>query len=146
VGPTQLEPKIWWDSQLLLCSPIPQSRRAPGLYCLIKSPEFYTHQKCTAVPLHLLFRVPLLLDKPIHSFYDHLPIAFYNLFIGYPSIRVIWHRLVNHLDLDILPMIHIYAIFVAEAFLLRKNMRRIGCSIRISHQLFVMRTWSLYQE
>jgi hypothetical protein len=73
---------------------------------------------------------------------EFLPITFfYNLFIGHSSLSVTsWHPRENLPDLDTLPMIRTCAIFVAGGFLLKKNMRRIGCSTRICHQRFVLRT------
>jgi hypothetical protein len=57
----------------------------------------------------------------------------------------LWHPLVNHQDLDTLPMIHIYAMFVAGDFLPKKNMRLIGCSIRsCHHHHLVLWTWPWY--
>ena len=100
------------------------------------------HQKkSTALVLQLLFHAFHYLISLYVLIYELLPIAFYNLFIGYSSLSVTsWHPLVNRPDLDTLPMIHTYAMFVAGGFLLKKNMRRIGCSIRICHQRFVRTT------
>jgi hypothetical protein len=57
-----LEAKIWWDSQLLLCSPIPQSRRAAGLYGLMRNSIFiYT--------LYAAKKEYIPLDTPVTAFY-----------------------------------------------------------------------------
>ncbi len=145
-----LEAKIWWDSQLLLCSPIPQSRRAAGLYCLMRNSIFiYIHsmlQKKSISPWilpSLLFPASLLIDKHMYIHVYELPYihAFYNLYILYSSLSItLWHRLVNHQDQDTLPMIHIYAMFVAGDFLPKKNMIPIGYSIRSCHQHLVLWT------
>lgn len=96
-------------------------------------------RRSTALVLQLLFHAFHYLISLYVLIYELLPIAFYNLFIGYSSLSVTsWHPLVNRPDLDTLPMIHTYAMFVAGGFLLKKNMRRIGCSIRICHQRLVL--------
>jgi hypothetical protein len=72
---------------------------------------------------------------------EFLQLHFYNLFIGHSSLSIrSWHPRENLPDLDTLPMIRTCAIFVAGGFLLKKNMRRIGCSTRICHQRFVRTT------
>jgi hypothetical protein len=91
----------------------------------------------------LLFLVSLLIDKHMYIHVYELPYihAFYNLFILYSPLSItLWHRLVNHQDQDTLPMIHIYAMFVAGDFLPKKNMIPIGYSIRSCHQHLVLWT------
>ena len=113
---------LWCNEKLLyLCCICIKRRVQPSCY------------SCFFMHLHYFISLHVLIYELL------LPIAFYNLFIGYSSLSVTsWHPLVNRPDLDTLPMIHTYAMFVAGGFLLKKNMRRIGCSIRICHQRLVL--------
>src|SRR3712207_7920705 len=71
------------------------------------------------------------MDKPRRSRLRFASHWIYNLFIRYLLLYFkSWHHLVNLLDLDTLPTIHIYATYVAGHFLPRKNMIHIDYNIR----------------
>jgi hypothetical protein len=74
------------EPKLLLCSPIPQSRRGrQSLWfkeklLLLVLPMH--RKKRAALVLELLLYAFPLLEEPIRSYCDFSPVAFYNVFIG----------------------------------------------------------------
>jgi hypothetical protein len=93
----------------------------PFLYCL------YSKRRKYSSDTPALYYLPCAARSRLESFYLIFIISV-----------TLWRRLVNHRVLDTLPMIRIFAMFVAGDFLPRKNMIRTAYSTRICHQRLVL--------
>lgn len=124
-SPEQEGPPVFIVSEkLVTCFAYSQKDSQPLCY----SSCFFMHLYCL-IRLHLLLIYEILLAFCILQ-------SFYWILVTLSVTS--WHPLVNRPDLDTLPMIHIYAMFVAGGFLLKKNMKHIGYSIRICYQCLIL--------